>query len=273
MPVILGNKGTSLLATNINSSVTALSVSASTGARFPALTAGNWYPLVVVDAADGYEIMRATARSGDTFTVVRGQEGTTARAFTAGARVDLRLTAAAMAAIITDINAGVTANAAAITALTTTLSAPAGTKMLFQQSTAPVGWTKDTTHNDKALRVVSGNVSSGGNLAFSTTFARTATDSHTLTAAQLAANIPNSASSSASSSILFNGGFGVLGLSNAEGLQTGGSTSGVNPIAISAVVSTSVSTTVVINPGGGSAHTHGCDMRVQYVDIIIATKD
>ena len=33
-----------------------------------------------------------------------------------------------------------------------------GTTMLFQQSTAPTGWTKQTTHNDKALRVVTGTV-------------------------------------------------------------------------------------------------------------------
>ena len=44
-----------------------------------------------------------------------------------------------------------------------------GTKMLFQQSTAPTGWTKDTTnYNDHALRVVTGTASSGGTNAFST---------------------------------------------------------------------------------------------------------
>ena len=42
-----------------------------------------------------------------------------------------------------------------------------GTKMLFQQSTAPTGWTKQTTHNDKTLRVVTGTASSGGSNAFS----------------------------------------------------------------------------------------------------------
>ncbi len=42
-----------------------------------------------------------------------------------------------------------------------------GTLMLFQQTAAPTGWTKQTTHNDKALRVVSGSASSGGTTAFS----------------------------------------------------------------------------------------------------------
>ena len=52
------------------------------------------------------------------------------------------------------------------------VSLPRGTQMLFQQTAAPVGWTKQTTHNDKALRVVSGTASSGGSVAFSTALAR-----------------------------------------------------------------------------------------------------
>lgn len=47
---------------------------------------------------------------------------------------------------------------------------PTGTAMLFQQTSAPTGWTKSTTHNDKALRVVSGTASSGGTTAFTTAF-------------------------------------------------------------------------------------------------------
>lgn len=38
---------------------------------------------------------------------------------------------------------------------------PAGTAMVFFQAAAPTGWTKSTTHNNKALRVVSGT--GGGN--------------------------------------------------------------------------------------------------------------
>ena len=34
---------------------------------------------------------------------------------------------------------------------------PSGTVMVFYQSAAPTGWTKSTSNNDKALRVVSGN--------------------------------------------------------------------------------------------------------------------
>ena len=61
---------------------------------------------------------------------------------------------------------------------------PSGTKMLFQQTAAPVGWTKDTTNNDKALRIVSGTAGSGGTLSL-TSFASQAVGDTTLTTAQM----------------------------------------------------------------------------------------
>ena len=48
---------------------------------------------------------------------------------------------------------------------------PSGTKMLFQQTSAPTGWTKITSAvNNKTLRVVSGSVGSGGNVSFTHAF-------------------------------------------------------------------------------------------------------
>jgi hypothetical protein len=49
---------------------------------------------------------------------------------------------------------------------------PQGCVTLFYQTNAPVGWAKSTTHNDKALRVVSGSGGvSGGSIAFTSAFA------------------------------------------------------------------------------------------------------
>lgn len=50
---------------------------------------------------------------------------------------------------------------------------PSGTKMLFNQAAAPTGWTKQTSVDNAALRVVSGKTGggTGGSLAFSTLFA------------------------------------------------------------------------------------------------------
>lgn len=47
---------------------------------------------------------------------------------------------------------------------------PSGTRMLFQQTAAPVGWTKITTFGNHALRVVGGSITSGGTVDFSSVF-------------------------------------------------------------------------------------------------------
>lgn len=100
----LTNRATSLLATSIDTSTTTLIVASGTEDLFPSLGAGDWCPLVVVDENDNHEIMRCTARSGVTLTVVRGQEGTQAKAFNAGSRVDVRPTAAALLALFDRAN-------------------------------------------------------------------------------------------------------------------------------------------------------------------------
>jgi hypothetical protein len=50
---------------------------------------------------------------------------------------------------------------------------PTGSTTIFKQSTAPVGWTKVTTYNNYTLRIVSGSVSSGGTVDFSTAMVNT----------------------------------------------------------------------------------------------------
>lgn len=97
MGVLLKNNATSRLASSLTADATTLSVTSGDGAKFPSPTDGQWFPLTVIKASGVLEIMRCTARSGDLLTVARAQEGTAAQAFTAGDRVELRLTAAALA--------------------------------------------------------------------------------------------------------------------------------------------------------------------------------
>jgi microcystin-dependent protein len=99
MDLQLKNNASSTLAGAILAADTSFSVAAGEGAKFPALSAGQWFPLTVVDSSANLETMKCTARSGDVLTVSRGQEGTTAAAFTSGSRVDLRITAGAIADI------------------------------------------------------------------------------------------------------------------------------------------------------------------------------
>lgn len=100
MGVVLTNNATSTLVSSITSSATSLSVQSADASRFPSLGAEDWFPLTIVDEAGNMEIVKVTARSSATLTIERAQEGTTAASFSAGARVDLRLTAGAVAAMM-----------------------------------------------------------------------------------------------------------------------------------------------------------------------------
>jgi hypothetical protein len=44
---------------------------------------------------------------------------------------------------------------------------PVGTKMVFDQDTAPTGWTRDTAQNDRVIRLVSGARADGGSWTIS----------------------------------------------------------------------------------------------------------
>ena len=92
MGVKFKNNVRSALDTAISASDLGLVVTFGDGTLFPAAGAGDYF-YMTIEATDGsYEIVKVTARSGDSMTIVRAQEGTTARAFTAGASCALRIT-------------------------------------------------------------------------------------------------------------------------------------------------------------------------------------
>ena len=146
---------------------------------------------------------------------------------------------------------------------------PSGTLMLFQQTSAPTGWTKQTTHNDKALRVVSGAASSGGSSSFSTVFTN---QTPTITTSGLSAAATTLTISQIPSHDHANGRISCgCGSSAATGnyLYT---TANSSPTGAGRVAP----------QGGGSSHTHSISgsatssaitLAVQYVDLIIASKD
>lgn len=74
---------------------TTISLGAGTGALFPTLPqVGDYFHGALKNSSGQVEIVKVTARSTDSLTVVRGQEGTTIRSFSAGDLFELRLTAA-----------------------------------------------------------------------------------------------------------------------------------------------------------------------------------
>ncbi len=97
MVVKLANNAISTITTSITAVATTLAVQAADAGKFPVLAAGDWHPATIIDAAGNMEIVRVTGRNGNLLTVVRAQEATTAKAFSAGARIDVRLTAGAFA--------------------------------------------------------------------------------------------------------------------------------------------------------------------------------
>lgn len=79
-------------------------------------------------------------------------------------------------------------------AIANTSLVPVGSRTAWNQTTAPVGWTKDTTAalNDTSMRIVTGTVGSGGSVALSgaaytptLSIGTLAVGAHTLTTAEL----------------------------------------------------------------------------------------
>lgn len=134
-----------------------------------------------------------------------------------------------------------------------------GTTMLFVQTSAPTGWTKSTSHNDKALRVVSGTASTGGSTAFTTVFAARTIDR---------ANLPNVTLTAASNGAHTH----TWGASNPLNATGGGSASAMGGTTAYSTSSDGAHTHTTDSINGGVTQTT-MDFAVQYVDVIIASRD
>ncbi len=88
------NRATSTLASGITDTDTTLTVATGDGSKFP--SSGDFH-ITIED-----EILKCTARSGDTLTVTRAQEGTSAASHDAGKTVSLNITAAIIEELQTD---------------------------------------------------------------------------------------------------------------------------------------------------------------------------
>lgn len=96
MSYLAKNFAYSTLASPITDVATSLTVAAGHGDRFPAITAPDYTKVVIEDGSGNREIIHLTARTlgSDVFTtIVRAQEGTSARNWSSGVSVELRQTA------------------------------------------------------------------------------------------------------------------------------------------------------------------------------------
>lgn len=96
------NNASSTLAVAVDADDTSLVL--TNAATFPTLTGVDYFTATLVDYdtsgnENAWEVVTCTARSGNTLTVTRGAEGTTARSWPIGTRTEVRLTAGALEAI------------------------------------------------------------------------------------------------------------------------------------------------------------------------------
>jgi hypothetical protein len=140
-----------------------------------------------------------------------------------------------------------------------------GTRMTFNQTAAPTGWTKDTSTDNAGFRLVSGSTSSGGSVDFTTAFSSSTAVTVTSISSSVGAttlSTPQIPSHTHTVTYMTQeagpGGNGVVGASGPASTINSGAT------------------------GGGGSHTHPfsfssgagtVDLAIKYVDLIIAQKN
>ena len=158
---------------------------------------------------------------------------------------------------------------------------PAGSLMLFQQSSAPTGWTKATAHDNKALRVVTGSASSGGSNTFAAAFNNNQTVSGTTSSTSV------TITGSTAGHVLTQAQLPDVTLTTSQKCKT----EDIGPLNRGSSSGGGAGYETISVPLGGSdqAHSHGVgtlaggahthtfsdtfNLDVQYVDVIICSKD
>jgi hypothetical protein len=134
MGIKFANSAYATLASGINSSATSITLTTGQGARFPTLSGGDFFYATLIDTSNNLEIIKCTARSTDVLTVVRGQESTTARAYSTGDRIELRVTAAGFSEMLQTSNNLSELTATASTARSNIAAAGTGVAQTFTAS-------------------------------------------------------------------------------------------------------------------------------------------
>lgn len=153
-----------------------------------------------------------------------------------------------------------------------------GTRCLFQQTNAPLGWTKSTALDNYALRVVSGDVTTGGVLDFTEAFSVRATTG--IVEDRLLTICPRHSHGMSLSGSHIHGPYQAARFSapNAVDEQSGGGATELfwGDVTVPSTGSNHVHS--INAAGNNSPHDHpysggDIDISVQYVDFIIAEKD
>lgn len=127
---------------------------------------------------------------------------------------------------------------------------PAGTVMLFPQTTTPTGWTRINTYDDAAIRVVGSGVpgNGGANGFLSKLVNQISVDSHTVSLAEIPSHSHDFTT-------------------RQDNLQPSG---GTTVFTLGNALATTVTSSSV---GGGGGHTHTITFNAKYLDVMIASKN
>ena len=128
MGLKFANNASSTLASGITDSDLSLTVASGTGSEFPTLATGDYFYCTLVASDGTMEIVKVTDVTSDTFTIVRAQESTSASAFSAGVKVENRMTAGSFNDMLTAYEAS------------SALPTPVDTEFLGAYSTGTGEW-------------------------------------------------------------------------------------------------------------------------------------
>ena len=251
----------------------------------------------IENATTGSQIITIKQGSGSTVNIANGEvkavllDGAGSTAAVTDALTDLNLGGNPTT---TTQSAGNNTTRIATTAFVTTAVGnaepfPSGTSMLFQQTAAPTGWTKQTTHDDKALRIITGTVGTGGSVAFSTALGSGATVAGGTVSGNPGSNLSVSVSGNIANTTLSTNQIPSHSHSYVK------PNSAARPGYQSSRASVSTGNANTGNTGGGGSHNHSHNLsgslsgnvtagnlavgastaaiNVNYVDFIIANKD
>src|SRR5580765_964900 len=123
--LLFANNANTTLAGGITSGATSLTVASGAGAKFPSPTGGDYFVATLINTTTLVsEIIHVTARSTDTFTIVRAQEGTPAVAWASGDTIAMLMTAG---------------TAQAFLQATASFAVPSGAIFSYANNVAPAG--------------------------------------------------------------------------------------------------------------------------------------
>lgn len=150
--VLFANNATTTLAGAISNTATTANLASGTGALFPSPSGSQYFVMTFTDQSTGllHEIVHVTAISGDTITIVRAQEGTSAQGWDAGDLAQNLCTAGTMQALMQQ-GGNYSADSGTANAITITIT-PAPTS-LTQLIGVPLYIKKIASANTGALTI------------------------------------------------------------------------------------------------------------------------